>query len=262
MSSGDFGQIDLAPEQRDPRAVLFRLTNELETVARGARAAAEDADDHARVERRQLFQRSRPVIGDLEEFRPLRLGEAGETADDRVVDELGDRLRAQAPLDVRIEDLEEIGEAVGGGVGAELLERLERGDVGVDVVGEGDRIEAEVGERLDVGERSRAERPRRRVMKSPAAMAPDVGRVVGADRGFDLRAGEGLALRELLEVRGRGQHDVDDILFDDRRDRIEKFRPGREPRRRAAAARAGPIACSPGPMSGSLASAMMKSERW
>src|SRR5277367_3468683 len=100
-----FGQIDLAPEQRDPRAVLFRLTNELETVARGARAAAEDADDHARVERRQLFQRSRPVIGDLEKFRPLRLGEAGETADDRVVDELGDRFRAQTPVDVRIEDL-------------------------------------------------------------------------------------------------------------------------------------------------------------
>ena len=249
MSSGDFGQIDLAPEQRDPRAILFRLTNELETVARGARAAAEDADDHARVERRQLFQRSRPVIGDLEKFRPLRLGEAGETADDRVVDELWDRFRAQAPLDVRIEDLQEIGEAVGGGVGAELLECLERGDVGVDVIGEGDRIEAKVGERLDVGERSRAERPRRRVMELAAI---DQMSVVSLARWrFDPRAGEGLALRKLFEVGARGQHDVDDILFDDRRDRIEKFRPGGEPRRRAAGGARRPDRMQPRPHVGS-----------
>ena len=233
MSSGDFGQIDLAPEQRDSRAVLLRLMDELETVAGGPRAAAEDANDEARIERRQLFQSSRPVIGDLEEFRPLGFGQAGETADDRVVDELRDRFRAQAPFDVRIEDLEEIEEAVGGGVGAKFSECLERGDVGVDVVGEGDRIEPEVGERPDVRQRSGAERPRRRVMKGPATMAPDIGRVVGADRGLDPCAGEGAALRELLQVGGRRQHDVDDILFDDRFDRIEKFRPGGQPRPRA-----------------------------
>src|SRR5208282_3681954 len=108
-----FGEIDLAPEQRDPRAVLLRLTDELETVAGGARAAAQDADDQARIERGQLFEGSRPIVGDLEEFRPLRLGEAGEAADDGIVDELRDRLRAQAALYIRVEDLEEIGKTVG-----------------------------------------------------------------------------------------------------------------------------------------------------
>ena len=56
----------------------------------------------------------------------------------------------QPALDIRIEHLEEIREAVGFGVGAKIPERLERGMVGLDVVGEGDRIEPEVGQRLHV----------------------------------------------------------------------------------------------------------------
>src|SRR6202042_540242 len=81
-----FREIDLAAEQRDARAIFLRLMNELETIAGRAGAAAQHANDEARVERRQLFQRSRSIIGDLEEFRPLRLREAGEAADDCVVD--------------------------------------------------------------------------------------------------------------------------------------------------------------------------------
>ena len=78
-----FGEVDLAAEQRDARAVFLRLMDQLETVAGRAGAAAEHADDEARVEGRQLFERARPVVGDLEEARPLGLGEAGEAADDR-----------------------------------------------------------------------------------------------------------------------------------------------------------------------------------
>ena len=63
-------------------------------------------------------------------------------------------------------------------------------------------------------------------------MAPDVGRVVGADGGLDVRAGEGLALDELLEVADRGQHDVDDVLADHRLDRLEELLAGLEARGR------------------------------
>ena len=79
------------------------------------------------------------------------------------------------------------------------------------------------------------------VMKGRAAMAPDVGRVVGADRGLDPRAGEDVALDELFEVGDRGQHDVDDVLLDDRLDRIEEFRAGANASpRRSVAVGAGP----------------------
>src|ERR1700690_1304677 len=97
--------------------------NELETVAGRSRSAAQHANHEARVERRQLLQRFRSVIDDLQEFWPLRLGEAGEAPDDRVVDELRHGLRRQAALDIRIEHLEEIGEAVVFGVVTKIRER-------------------------------------------------------------------------------------------------------------------------------------------
>src|SRR6185437_13369127 len=98
----------------------------------------------------------------LEEARPLGLGEAGESADDRVVDEPGHCLRVEAAaLDIGIEDFEKVGDAVGFGVGAKVPERRERGVVGGRVVGEGDRIEPEVGEPPYMLEGRAAERPRR-----------------------------------------------------------------------------------------------------
>ena len=60
-------------------------------------------------------------------------------------------------------------------------------------------------------------------MMRRAPMAPDVGRVVGADGGRHLRVGESLAFDELLEVADRGQHDVDHVLGDDLLDRLQKF---------------------------------------
>lgn len=79
-------------------------------------------------------------------------------------------------------------------------------------------------------ERGAAERPRRLKMVGAAAMAPDVRRVIGADNGLDPGPGEGLALDQLLEIGDRGQHDVDDILLDDRLDRIQELRARPETR--------------------------------
>ena len=218
-----FGQVDLAAEQRDARPVLLRLMKELETIARRARAAAQDADHQIRVERRQLLQGFWPVIGDLEESRPLRLGEACEAMDDGVVDELRHRFRGQPSFDIRIEHLEKIRKSVGFGVGAKVRERLERGMVSVDVVGEGDRVKPKIGQRLHMLERCAAERPRRLEMMGAAAMAPNVCRVVGADRRLDPGAREDVALDELFQIRDRSQHDVDDVLLDDRLDRIKEL---------------------------------------
>src|SRR5271166_5031854 len=151
-----FGEIDLAAEQGDARAMLLRLIDELETVAGGARPSPEHADHEARIERRQLLERFRPVIGDLEETRALGLGEAREAADDRIIDEMRHLVRREAALDIRVEHFEEVRHPVPGGVGAKILERLERDDVGIDVVGEGNRIEAEIGQWPHMRERSAA----------------------------------------------------------------------------------------------------------
>src|SRR5208337_2395404 len=78
------GEVDLAPEQGDARAVLLRLMDELEAVARRARPAAEHADHKARIEGGELLERPRPIICDFQKSRPLDLGEAREAPDNRV----------------------------------------------------------------------------------------------------------------------------------------------------------------------------------
>jgi hypothetical protein len=113
------GQVDLAAEEGHARAVALGLAQQLERVARGPGAAAQHADDDARVERRQLLQRLRAVVGDLQEAGPLGPGQAGEAAQDAVVDVVGQDVGCQAGLDVRVEDLEEVGEAAGPARGAE-----------------------------------------------------------------------------------------------------------------------------------------------
>ncbi|MNV68459.1 hypothetical protein D3C71_1613140 [compost metagenome] len=66
-----FSQIDLAPEQREPRTVTLRLRHQLKRIAGGARSAAKNADDQFGIERGEFLQRLRPVIGHLEKQRSL-----------------------------------------------------------------------------------------------------------------------------------------------------------------------------------------------
>ena len=64
-----------------------------------------------------------------------------------------------------------------------------------------------------------------------AAMAPDIGRVVGPDHRLDVRPGEGVAPDQPFEIADRSQHDVDDVLADDRLDRLEELFAGAQPGR-------------------------------
>ena len=168
------------------------------------------------------------MVGDLEEERPARLRHAGERADDHVVDEAADVLRALRTRDVRVEDLEEVAEALALGLEAEVLVGLERGDVERDVVVERDRVEPEVGAApelaavrvgeaaLDLVERRRAEGPRGRLRVGLAGEQVDVGRVVGADGRRDRRVVEQPLLDRQDVVGARGhEHDVDQPLADD-----------------------------------------------
>ena len=61
-----------------------------------------------------------------------------------------------------------------------------------------------------------------------AAMAPDVGGVVGADRGLDARTMEHRVVHHRLDVGGGGEQDVDDVLFDDVAALGEEFGAGAE----------------------------------
>ena len=69
--------------------------DEFETVARRPRPAAEHADDQARIERGQFVERLRSIVSDLEEPGPLGLGEAGQAANDGVVDEGRNQFRLE-----------------------------------------------------------------------------------------------------------------------------------------------------------------------
>ena len=75
-------------------------------------------------------------------MRPIALQNSRQAPHDVVVDERAEVLGLHVHVDVRIEHLEKILDPAGGGVGAELLERLEGAHVGVDVVEERYRIEA------------------------------------------------------------------------------------------------------------------------
>ena len=73
------GQVDLAPEQHEPRAAALRGREQLESIARRAGATAEDPDDDGRIVRDQLLERLRAIVGDLQELRPAGSGTAAST---------------------------------------------------------------------------------------------------------------------------------------------------------------------------------------
>ena len=131
-------------------------------------------------------------------------------------------------LDVGVEDLEEVLDAVGRRVFAERGEGFERTEVGVDVVDEGDRVEPEVRQPggRDVLQVRGAERPRRAELAvAVRARAPDVGGVVGAEGGLHRASLERTGLGQPFEVGGRDEHDVQFVLADDLGDYVEELRP-------------------------------------
>ena len=72
--------------------------------------------------------------GDLEEDGPAGGRDAGEGADDQVVDESAEVVRAGVAAGVGVEDFEEVAEDLLLGLDAEILVGLERGVVEGDIV--------------------------------------------------------------------------------------------------------------------------------
>ena len=132
------------------------------------------------------------------------------------------------------------------GLDAELAIALAGRPIQLDVVHEGDRVQAEVGQRRrrarrdplaavhGVLDQRRAVRQRRMALVDAAARAPDVGRVVGADRGADPAVAEHAFADQALEIADREQHHVEDVLAHQRRDLVEIVAPGLEGAARAA----------------------------
>ena len=149
-------RIDLSPEQGNPRAILLGLVYQLEAVARRAGTAAEYADHHVRIKARQFLERLGAVVGDLQEARLLLIRQAGETADDGVVDE-GRHVIWRQSWHVGVEHLQEVAEAQGKRFLAEGRKGLKGGPVGIEIVVEGNRVETEVGVSERSPDRRRAE---------------------------------------------------------------------------------------------------------
>ena len=118
-----------------------------------------------------------------------------------------------------------------GRLGAERAVGL--GVLGVDValVGEGHRIEAEVGVLPRLVDSRGAVVPRWLFLVAAAARRPDVGGVVEADRRGDRAPLEEALLRQPLAGRGRHQHDVDEAGPGHVADVLKMRRPRREARR-------------------------------
>ena len=140
-----FGVVDLAAVEGDPGAMLLGVVQHLEGVEGGAGGAAEDADDEVGVVGDELFEGLRAVVDDLQEAGAAGAGDAGEHADDVVVQEAGEFVGGQAVGQVGVEDFEEVVEALAFGLGAEGVEAFEGDEVEGRVVVEGDGVEAEIG---------------------------------------------------------------------------------------------------------------------
>lgn len=227
------GEVDLASEQGDARAVFLRVVDELEGVERGARAAPENADDDIGIIGNEFLERAGAVVGDFEKERTSGAGHAGEGAHDVVVKKGGDGAVGNGGIDVGVEDFEEVAEVLQLGLVAEGVEVFERVVVPVDVVGESDRIKAEVGARAGGGVIARFAGARkasvfdvinRRGTKRTRGMrgvfatshSPYVGGVIGARSGRDQGVlKKTLGHAEPLKVRCGKKHDVHDVLPDD-----------------------------------------------
>ena len=194
-------------------------------------------------------------------MRPVALQNSRQASHHVVVDERAKLLGLHIHVDVRIEHLEKILDAVGGGVSAKLLERLKGAHVSVDVVKESYRIEPEVGKLgfFYVAQICGPKRTRRGLPVRRRPRAPNFRRIVGAERRLDGAAFERLRLLQHLQVRRRHQHDVDEVLSDDLGDVFEELGSRAELGELPSAARMGPVPGNGFDMSPSFASAMMKS---
>ena len=153
------GPLDLAAEQRDPSTGGFRLLEELECVAGGAGGSTEDADDDRRVVLGELGDRVDAVERHLEEEGSLRLGDACQRADNRIIDKGPNVTGCQAGTDVGVEHLEEVPHAVFGCFAPERRVGLQRREVVVKFIVEGDGVEQQIAEsahgwKVDGGERT------------------------------------------------------------------------------------------------------------
>ena len=258
-----FRVVDLAAKERDARAVFLGIVDKFEGVVGGAGAAAEDTDDEVGIVLSEFLHRARAVIDDFQKKRAAGFRDAGEAAEDVVVDEFAKLFRRDTAADVRIEDFEEVAEILPLRFFAEFFEGEEGFAVLLEIVDERDGVEAEVcaGEigggavaldfaALDLVNRGGAEGLGGFAGVTAVADGPDIGGVVGAGGGGDAGVAEQSFLdRELfVDVSGH-EHDVHEALVNDFADDVEKLgkvavaefgaRPqfGRKPHRPLAAPR-------------------------
>ena len=97
---GVFGQVDLAAEQRHSRSVELRISNHFEGVVAGPGTAAQDAHDQPGVILHQFAQRFRPVVSNFKKNRTPAFRDAGQRANDVVIDKGRNLSCGNAGLDV------------------------------------------------------------------------------------------------------------------------------------------------------------------
>ena len=146
---GDEGElvlavVDFPAEEGGACAVFFGVFEEFEGVVGGAAGAAEDSGDEGGVIGDEFFHGAGAVVGDLEKDGTAGGGDAGECADDQVVDEAAEIGGAMVAAGVGVEDFEEMAKTLGFGFDAEFLVGQQSGVIEFELVVGGDGVEAEV----------------------------------------------------------------------------------------------------------------------
>src|ERR1035437_7922065 len=235
----------------------LRLRQQLEGVSRRPRSPSEDTDHKRGVVIDEFLQLVRPVESHLEKQWPFGARQAGKGPHDAVVDEGAHVLPGQADGRVRVEDLEDVTQPGGAGIGTETCVGLQGRQVQIAVVVEGDGVQHEVAKCTDQLQVGRPERSRRPLRVTATALIPDVGGIVGPHH---RRNGEPSSTRSRA-ICSPLDAEVSMLSTVSSRTRavIASKYSWRERRRGGVWPGAMPAAATPKAMSASLASAMMKS---
>ena len=110
----------------------------------GSRRAPKDAGHQVRVVRCQFLHTPRSVIGDLQKQGAPRPWNRCKQANDLVIDEVSNLFGLDGTLDVWIEDLEKMTEALLFGFNSKIPIGFERPQVGFRMIVEGHRIQPQV----------------------------------------------------------------------------------------------------------------------
>ncbi len=237
-----FSVVDFSSEESDFGAGLFGVPKHVEGVKCGTSRAAQDAYDQRAVVVTEFFDSFSAMIDDFEESWHASRSDTGKHSGDHVVEVAWESLSGDTAWNVGVKDFEKVAEILAFGFFPEPVKGFQAWQVVVEVIVEGHGIEAEVGAHLaffgcavevsalGVVEACGSERARGLFGVGRATGQVNVGGVVGADGGSDVRVFvETFVEGQSAVGADRHEHDIDQSLVGDLAHEVAVFFDRPEP---------------------------------